>query len=219
MTKNRIKEIWNQAIELNDAWREFGSAQAQKELANMPTGLDEMNNRLGTDPGVTKLFEAAQAGLTARAKRLAFIEQLKELLLDQLFNSILLAYGYRQKPSESRGPVQIDPIFFEYPEIDWDGNCAEFNDKRYRLIRIVNPRALRSDQKLKTGRPSSGPIINAAIKRLIEIDSEFCSLPRSIACEEIRQSIGKQSVPGNGLSDKNLEKYIFDNCGHRRITK
>lgn len=219
MAKNRITEIWNQAIELNDAWREFASTRAQKEFANMPTGFDEMKNRLGTNPDIPKLFEAGQAFLTASAKRSKAIEQLKQLLLDELFNSNLLAVGYRQKPSESRGPVQIDPIFFEYPDIDWEGNCAEFNGKRFRAIRIFNPQILRGYQKLKTGRPSSGPVISAAIGQLVKINPDFCNLPRSIACEEIRKSIGKQSKPGNGLSDKNLEKYIIANCGVRRITK
>ena len=46
----------------------------------MPTGLDEMKYRLGTDTDIPKLIEAAQAGLTAKTKRSTFIEQLKELL-------------------------------------------------------------------------------------------------------------------------------------------
>ena len=154
----------------------------------------------------------------ARVERTKFTNELQEELLDKLFNSDLLAFGYRQKLSESRGPVQIEPNFFEYPEIDWDGNTAEFNDRKYLTIRIANPKDLMAHQKPKTGRPTSGPVINAAINRLIKSNIEFCNLARSIACEEIRKSIGQQSKRGNGLSDKNLEKYILKNCGRRRIS-
>ena len=204
---------------LSEAWLEFASTQARDDFKKMPTGLEELKKSLEKSSEIIGVIEAASDGLNARAKRSAFGQQLKEELLDKLFNSDLLAFGYRQTPSESRSPVQIGPIFFEYPVIDWEANSAEFNGKKYRAIGILNPVDLLENQKLKTGHPSSGPVINSAIHRLMKFNPEFCAQPRSIACEQIRQTIGKQSKPGNGLSDKNLEKYIIANCGRRQIPK
>jgi hypothetical protein len=219
MAENRNKRIWNNAIQLSDAWLHFATPQQQAQLANLPTGLQELESRKAEVSGFLKMLEASQAGWLAHQKRLEMIEQLKEQLLDELFNSNVSAFGYRLTPSESRGPVQIDPVFFEYPEIDWDGNSAEFNGKSYRAISIIDPYNLPNADKLKTGRPSSGNVINAAIKELILNNPQFCNQHRAAACQQIRKSIGKPEIPGSGLSDKNLEKYIIANCGRRQIIK
>lgn len=217
MTSNRIRNIWNNALPLGEAWIAFASTQAREQLKILPTGIEKMQNQLEKSTEILDFLLAASAGYSARDERTKFTNELQEELLDKLFNSELLAFGYRQKPSESRGPVQIDPNFFECPDTDWEGNTAEFNDKKYRTIRIANPKDLMAHQKPKTGRPTSGPVINAAINRLMKSNLEFCNLDRLIACEEIRKSIGQQSKRGNGLSDKNLEKYIIEHCGRRRI--
>jgi hypothetical protein len=217
MAKNRNRGIWDQATPLDEAWLKFASAQGQEELSKLPSGHEEMQNQLLKASGLLNLIYAASVGLNANTKLAAIISRLKEELLDNLFNSNLLAFGYRQAPSQSRGPVQIDPTFFEYPEIDWEGNSAEFDGKKYRIIRIINSNDLKDEHKLRTGRPTSGPVINSAIIQLIKSHPEFCNLPRSIACHWIRDVIAHPSVSGNGLSNKNLEKYIILNCGRRKI--
>lgn len=217
MAVNRIKRVWENAVQLSDAWRHFATPHEQAELANLPTGLQELESQMGGSSDWRTVIEASYAGLAARQKRLDLIERLKDQLLDELFNSNFLALGYRLTPSESRGPVQISPMFFEYPEIDWDANFAEFNGKTYRSIRIVNPHNLPNSDKLKTGRPSSAGVINAAIKSLILQNPHFCDQPRASACQQVRDAIGEPGIPGNGLSDKNLEKYILANCGRRQI--
>ncbi|WP_422327529.1 hypothetical protein, partial [Sphingorhabdus sp.] len=117
---------------MREAWRTFASPEQQIELANLPLGLKEFEARMSDASSFLNMVEAGNAGLIAKRKRLEVIAQLREQLLDELFNSNLSAVGYRLAPSESRGPVQIDPLFFEYPEIDWDGSFAKFNGKAYR---------------------------------------------------------------------------------------
>ncbi|MBK8375526.1 MAG: hypothetical protein IPN50_10580 [Sphingomonadales bacterium] len=219
MAVNRIKRIWENAVPMREAWRTFASPEQQIELANLPLGLKEFEARMSDASSFLNMVEAGNAGLIAKRKRLEVIAQLREQLLDELFNSNLSAVGYRLAPSESRGPVQIDPLFFEYPEIDWDGSFAKFNGKAYRSIAIFDPRNLPSADKLKTGRPSSGDAIHAAIQNLIQQNPHFCNQHRAAACQQIRLAIGKPEIAGNGLSDKNLEKYILANCGRRQITK
>ncbi len=145
------------------------------------------------------------------------IDQLKYNLLDALYNSDLLAFGYRSSPSKSSNPVKIDPIFFDNPKIVWDKNSAEFNGKSYISIRIFAQNSLPQDKMAQTGRPSSAKAINSAIKDLIQHNLHFCDQPRKVACDQIRQKIGRQLKNGNGLSDKNLSKYIIANCGTRKI--
>lgn len=217
MAKNRTTEIWRLGIALDEAWQKLASVQGQAELSKLPSGQEEMQKQLSKASGILDFVYAASVGLSASAERSAIISKLKDDLLDNLFNSTFLAFGYRQAPSKSRGPVQIDPTFFEYPEIDWEGNCAEFDGKKYRIIRIINSKDLRDEQKLKTGHPTSGPAINSAIIQLMKTHPEFCNIPRSVACEIIRKTINHPTISGNGLSDQNLGKYIIANCGRRRI--
>lgn len=216
MIKNRLKEIWETAVPLADAWYDFAPNDMQLSLDGMPNFSQKLET--GQKPkgllDVATIIGNACSASTARNK---FINTMRENLLDDLFNSGFSALGYRHIPSKSRGPVKIDPIFFEYPNIDWDSNYAEFDGKAYRAIRIFDPRDLSDNQKLKTGRPSSGAAINAAIKSLALENPDFCNQSRKIACDQIRQYIDKPAISGNGLSDKNLEKYIIKNCGCRQI--
>lgn len=216
MTKNRLKGIWENAVPLADAWHHFAPRKMQSSLEKMPNFVQKLDSKQ-KPKGTLETVVIIASAYTASAERKQFIKTMQEHLLDELFNSNLLALGYRYMPSESRRPVQIDPVYFDYPDIDWDGNRAEFNGKAYHAIRIFNPRDLSDDQKLRTGRPSSGAAINAAIKSLILEKQHFCTQPRKIACDQIRQFINKPVIPGNGLSDKNLEKYILTNCDCRQI--
>ena len=217
MAKNRIKELWGNAIALTEAWHEFAPPLLRDELANLPTGLQELEVQMNHASGISKIINAGLAGLNAKQKRSAKIGQLRENLLDELFNSKLIALGYRQAPSESRGPVQIAAIFFECATIEWDTNFAEFNGKTYRLIRIISPRDISDKQKLKTGRPSSANVINSAIANIMKTNSQFCHQNRAISCQQIRKIIDQPIISGNGLSDNNLRKYITAICGCRQI--
>jgi hypothetical protein len=217
MTKNRLKGIWENAVSLADAWHHFAPNDMQLTLEEMPNFAQKLKNEQKPNGwlDVAAIMVNAQSASTTRNK---FINTMRENLLDDLFNKNLSALGYRYMPSKSRGLVQIDPVYFDYPDIDWDGNRAEFNGKAYHAIRIFNPRDLSDDQKLRTGRPGSGAAINAAIKSLILENQHFCTQSRKIACDQIRKFINNPIISGNGLSDKNLEKYILRNCDCRRIT-
>lgn len=218
MAVNRIKRIWKNAIPLNVAWQHFARKDLLTKLAAMPEFSDALKTEAQASGIMDSIIKISRAHVASQARKLV-IDEMREQLLDELFNSNFSAFGYRLTPSESRGPVQIDPVFFEYPEIDWEGNSAEFNGKSYRAIGIIDPYNLPNPDRLKTGRPSSGDAINAAIKELIQKNPQFCDQHRAAACQQIRNTIGKPEIPGNGLSDKNLEKYIIANCGRRQIIK
>lgn len=217
MAVNRNKRIWDNTISLSDAWRHFASKELHSKLEAMPEFSDALQKDVGPSDWLDSITKISKAYIGSNARKL-IIDEARELLLDELFNSNLLAFGYRLTPSESRGPVQIDAVFFEYPEIDWDANSAEFNGKSYRAIGIIDPNEIPNADKQKKGRPSSGDVILGAIKELILRNPEFCSQSRAVACQQIRIFIGQPEVPGNGLSDKNLEKYIVANCGRRQIS-
>lgn len=222
MARNRNKLIWDKAIPLSEAWRKFASAEMLRELDELPSGLDTLKETAAQhkpdDPRPT-LFEAVELlvsnPLKSSVARATKIAELQELLLDELFNKNLVALGYRELPSTSAAPVEIASDFFDTPVIKWKQETVTAYGKRYGRVRVYGPYELAIDKKRHMGRPSSAQKIETAIKLAMKSDIDFCSLPRKIACEKIRQLIGENVIAGDGLSDKNLSKYILIYCSPR----
>jgi hypothetical protein len=215
MAVNKPKEIWKIGIPLSEAWHEFASQEEYNNLESLPSFEQKFKEKIPTNG--LKFFEAFKEGWFAKVDEKAAIDRLKDSLLLDLSNSDLMAFGFRSSPSKSNNPVNIDPIFFDNPKVNWNDCSAEFNGKSYISIRIVDPEKLVQDKKLQIGRPSSGEIINSAIKDLILENPKFCNQPRKIACDQIRGKIGKIEIKGSGFSDVNLAKYIVKTCGSRSI--
>lgn len=166
------------------------------------------------------LADLANAGMVAvksQQRRTEIQEKMRDDLLDALFAGHLVALGFRELPTGSSRLGHIDRDFFDDPRINWDNNAADANGLRYNRIGVYAPSALPPDAKPKIGRPSSRERIFRAINDLKNTNPEFCSLPRKQACKAIWDHIGVPHISGDGLSDKNLEKYILEICGPRRI--
>jgi hypothetical protein len=155
--------------------------------------------------------------LNAGRERDDLILEMRDDLLDELFNANLAAVGYREKPSVSAAPVAIAAEFFDGADIQWGRDSANGIGKRYNRIRIYDPCALPKAIKPKIGRIGSGDAINSAIDRLISSNPHFCDLLRKTACDQVRENLGIPEILGNGLSDQNLAKYVLRKCSKRRI--
>lgn len=224
MARNPNKAIWQIAIPLSEAWHKFACPDAISELENMPTWSDillqsmpKMNSQSPTPEKISEFFSSMSQSAAGASQHIDKIKELREHLLDELFNKQLIALGYRETPSSSPAPVHIDAEIFDTPDIEWKRDTLTAHGKRYGRVRVYDPRYIPKIEKPVIGRPSSGQKINAAIIKLKNDDPYFCNLPRKEACEQIIKALGRNRIKGDGLSDQNLEKYILRHCHKRKI--
>lgn len=152
---------------------------------------------------------------------------LRERLLDELFNSNLIAVGFRVVPTTSRGPVSIASEHFYDAEAFWHQDALEAVGYRYERVRVLNPNAADAQAvpRRKIGRPGSREKIVAAIQSQLELDPELGALPRKTACGRVRRQIRdsgfafdlKNPPKGSGLNDANITKIIVEICGIKAV--
>lgn len=218
MAVNRSKAVWQNGVELSEAWLRFGPPDLAAAYRALPRFLDSFAKQASIST-LTDFFNAIQLGVAARAETQEIEEKLKNYLLDELFNNQLVATGYRQFPSTSPGPVTIDPEAFNEAEPAWNADTIRVHGKVYGRVRITDVAALTDIPipKSRKGRQGSATTIRAAIDRIMSCNADFCKIERKKACELIRQELNKEPQKGDGLSDQNLSKYIVDKCDTRQI--
>jgi hypothetical protein len=218
MAKNSNKLIWDEAVPLSDAWEQFAPKSQRKAIAKENGFVAAFAEAANSNPD-QGFISALKAGSEALNTRNALIAKLQDKLQIALLQGRLCAVGYRIAPTISRAPVRIEQNLFGNAKINWHRNSIESLGRTYSEVRIFNSNDLPQSQKTKMGRPGSNDVLNNAIAAIIKSDPAFANKPRKIACNEIREFLGIEKIPGNGLSDKNLEKYIIANCGRRQIIK
>jgi hypothetical protein len=217
MAKNPNRQIWENATPLEVAWRLFAHPAKSGRLAKMPGGIETLAGCVEAPTALTDFFKAGLDALAATSRRGTLILEMRGELLDELSNANLSALGYRELPSVSSAPVAIASEFFDSAKVHWDRNEAEAFGKRYNRVRIYDPYELPKTAKPKIGRIGSAEPVIAAIEQLIDLNPDFCDLPRKLACDQIRESLGIREISGNGLSNQNLSKYILQKCSNRQI--
>lgn len=217
MARNLNREIWGNATPLGGAWRLFAHTAKLERLETMPDGIETLAGSVEAAKAPMDFLKAGLDAINAKGKRDTLILEMQDDLLDELFTANLTALGYRERPSASSTPVAIAPEFFEDAKVEWERGGAEALGRRYNRIRVYDPYALPKTAKPKIGRIGSTEAIISAIDQLINLNPDFCDLPRKLACDRIRESLGIQEIPGNGLSNQNLSKYILQKCSSRRI--
>jgi hypothetical protein len=218
MANQGNREIWENGVPLNDAWFEFADPDAKRRYSELsaPEALSEQAANMRTGSDISKFIIS---GMQRWSEHGQFQRELQELLLDELFNDQLHAYGYRIAPSRSRVPVRIAAELFECPDVDWKQDRMIARGCTYSEIQIIDPTAIAGWKKRRHGPKGSGDVIHAAIDAIRTRRTDFCDIPRQAAFDLIRQEIGGAQQKGSGLSDPNLAKYVNKVCGTRRIKR
>lgn len=219
MTRKSNRQIWENAVPLSKAWISFAADADRAALGDTPDFLTKLTSDAAAVTAWANLADAGMAAVKSQQQRTEIQERMRDELLDSLFAGHLVALGFRELPTRSSAPGHIERDFFDDPYISWGNDTADAYGMRYNRVRIYAPGALPPDARPKIGRPSSKEHILKAISELKDANPEFCSLPRKQACKAIWDHIDVRHVSGDGLSDKNLEKYILEICGPRRIKK
>ncbi len=212
------RAIWEKGVPLNQAWLEFADAGAKRhhsELSALET-LNEQAANMRTGADISKLFIS---GMRRWSEYSQLRNEMQQLLLDELFNDQLQAYGYRIAPSRSRTPVRIAAELFECPKIEWTRNLMNSRGSTYSEIQIIDLTTIIGWRKPRRGPKGSGDVIRAAIDAVRIRRTDFCEIPRKSAFDLIRQEIGEKPITGSGLSNENLAKYVNGVCGTRRIKR
>ena len=209
------RQLWEKGVPLDRAWLELASPEAKHRHDALPKFLQfaEQSNleEIASLP--------AFVGRWSRewSKRIALERELRDSLLDELFNDQLQAFGYRISPSRSHAPVRIAPELFDDAKVDFERRLIRARGCDYIEITIVDPARIANFRPQRTGRKGSADAIRKAIKALQNERFDLCGIERKIACELIRNKIGPNYPKGSGLSDVNLAKYILEVCPQRRI--
>lgn len=107
------RQIWENGVPLSDAWLEFADPDAKRSYSQRPT-LETFNEQATNIESGGDMLKLVATGMRQWSDNDQFQKELQELLLDELFNDQLHAYGYRIAPSRSRTPVRIAAELFEW---------------------------------------------------------------------------------------------------------
>ncbi|MGH6697037.1 hypothetical protein [Sphingopyxis sp.] len=216
MAKPGNREIWENGVPLNIAWFEFAGPDAKRRNSEFSAlgAMSEQATNLRTEADIPKLIVS---GMQLWSEYRQFQTQLQELLLDELFNDQLHAYGFRTAPTPSRAPVRIAADSFECPDVEWRRDRITVRGYAYSEIQIIDPTKIAGWSKPRSGPKGSGDTIRAAITAIQSRGVDLSNMPRKSASGLIKQEIGQNYPNGSGLSDPNLAKYIIEICGSRRI--
>lgn len=218
MANTSNREIWENGIPLNEAWVEFANPDAKRRYSERPT-LETFSEQATYIQSGSDMLKLVSIGVRQWSDNGEFQRQLQALLLDELFNDQLHAYGYRIAPSRSRTPVRIAADLFECADVDWPRSSMTARGCFYSEIQISDPTCVVGWQKPRPGPKGSGDIIRTAIDTIRNRRADFCDIPRKSAFDLIRQEIGEKPIAGAGLSNQNLAKYVTAVCGTRRIKR
>lgn len=213
MGSKRVKELWQLGVPLSRAWLEFAPPALRSEFEKIPEFLNAISQISEMEIRENPIQRLASVAMDSAARK-RLERAMKEEVLTDLFNGQLLATAYRERPSRSQSPVLIDPTKFDNDDPDWQKETLAAHGIRYGRIRICNPEMQRPVQSQPKG---SIKAIDDAIDHLIQVNSDFCELPRKAACQRIRDYLGAKEIAGNGMSDQNLAKFIVLKCGKKRI--
>lgn len=217
MSRTKQLEIYENAVPLSEAWIKFSSAEHADAYRRLEHPL-EIFSRHGVAESLPALGKAVQAGFDAARQRSDLISDMQEKLLEDLFNSELVALGIRQRPSKSHYPVTIEASFFDYADPNWEQSTLQWEGRLYSGVRVYDGRIALSGTGNMRPRGSISAI-DAAISDLIRSNDNFCRLVRKEACQLVRDRLGDSGAKGNGLSDKNLSKRILLQCPKRAISR
>ena len=221
MSSKRALALWESGVPLSKAWLDLSPESARSEY-HASTQPDISPAEIATKTpwaiiGVATHFVGAISKAISAERDIR--ETLREAILDALWEERLIATAYRIAPSKSAAPVMLDADIIEDADVHWEDDGISIREIVYHEVRITNPHAIILPKAIATrqGRPRNH-IIESAIEALVESGVKFGELPRAIACELIRNKLGRPQNPGSGLSDKNLEKYILAKCGKKRLS-
>ena len=213
MASKKAKELWESGIWLSDAWKAFAPDELVAQFEGSQGPLEAFNE--GPIPKVWAAFgQKASAAISAYREREILEKEMKEAILLQLFNGDLIATGYREFPSPGRYAIAIDSDKFEFDDPDWDKQSHSAQGFRYGRIKVTKPVYPQERAANAKGGISA---IDTAIDHLILSDATFCTAPRKVSSQKVRDYLGIPESPGNGLSNKNLERAIHRKCGPKRI--
>ena len=214
MASSLARKFWDTGVWLSEAWIAFADEASRIKLEGSPdflTGLNQFAANQETT-SVGGLFKAFSAGAEASRQRRELADAMKENLLDALFNSQLVATGFREFPSPSSNVVRIDADHFDDGSLDWDKSKLSADGRKWGRIKISSP-SICIEQTPKGSRAA----IRQAIRELSFGGLNFNSITRKVGAQAIRDKLSLKEERGNGLSDVNLAKLIVEECGKRGI--
>lgn len=215
MASSSARRFWDTGVWLSEAWIAFADETSKSKLEESPDFLTALNQFAENDKSTnfSRWVKALSAGTDASRQKCELADAMKENLLDALFNSQLVATGFREFPSPSSNVVRIDADHFDDGIPDWDNSKLLANGRKWGRVKISLPSICIE----RTPKGSRAAILQA-IRELSLGGLNFRSLTRKVGAQAIRDKLGRKEEIGNGLSDVNLAKLIVEECGKKGIS-
>jgi hypothetical protein len=215
MARNRNLKLFENAVPLAGAWVKFAPAERQLELERT-SGFGRTLAKQPVADNMEGLMGGLRTSFLSWQARQKLIAEMRDWLLDELFNNQLIALGVRKLPTKGYSPVVIDPDYFDDAEIDWDYSTVKWHSLHYVDVRVADQRDV---AKHSNSRRGSIDQIDRAIRELRAANRKFGKLIKKEAHAQIYEKLGQKYERGNGLSPQNLSKRINAICGKRSISK
>ena len=218
MAKLSNYQLWEMGTRLADAWLEFASeADKTRYAQSKKIPASTVRPDASIIVNIANFLGDMSKIVVNNNHNNEIVADIKESLLERIYNNQLTALGYRIEPSVYRSPVRIDSEKFYNNDPDWDNETLDARGYRYAEIRIVDPSKIPDAVKPRRGRIGSGTIIRRTIAEMISEGFDICNVDRQIAVNEIIRRISNKNPKGSGLSPQNLRKYILEICPKRNI--
>jgi len=217
MASLKSKFLWKKSIPLSYAWTKYAPEELRKKydrLSNPKEWIIKSDSEKILARGLD-IFVQITYALKCKSQ---IEDELKCLVNKGLLDGDLVAYGYRESPSRSNGPVRIDISSTRSIDVDWKYDRLETYDHVYNRVGILNS----NEAELPFEQQSNSKPINAigsiktAIDTLIENNPEFIYETRKMQAHLVRKYLNVCHDKYDGYSDKNIAKHLRDICGLKR---
>lgn len=219
MASKISKMLWQQAIPLNKAWLYFTPKQLHLEYdrLNNPTTKDIHS---GEEKWYKRLIEIF-CNLALNKKRKDQLEsQFKEQLETELLLERYIAFGYREIPSRSNGPVEIDTTISKSILIDWIEETIVVHQTHYSRAGILSKAKIDELKNAKTtestDKSNSAMSIDNAINYLKTKIPNFGNRSRKADYNAIVEFLNVDPGMDYGYSFSKVSKAIVRICGKKR---
>jgi len=219
MASKISKTLWQKAIPLNEAWLNFAPEQLRLEYDKLKYP-NEKNINSDEEKWYNRLIEIL-AKLALNKKQKDKLEsQFKEQLETGLLLERYIAFGYREIPSRSNGPVEIDTTVSKSISIDWIEETIVVHQTHYSRVGILSKAKINelknANTTKNTDKSNSAMAIDNAIDNLKTKMPNFGNRSRKADYSAIVEFLNVDPEKDYGYSFSKVSKAIVRNCGKKR---
>lgn len=219
MASKLSKTLWQKAIRLSEAWLDLAPIDLRLEYQGSDN-LKLSNFSLDSKSMIGRGLEFVGQYHLMKTRKDQLENQLKAELEAAILKGEYALFGYREIPSRSNGPVEIDTSVSKSVSLDWSEESIVVHQTKYNRVGILSKATVDEYRKVKlefdSNESNSALAIDNAIEQLkIEIPA-FGARSRKADYSAIIEFLKVDPEQDYGYSFSKVCKAIVRNCGKKR---